>query len=63
MDIILEDGLTVYIDHKFIDELQFQVNQMLADDRVDHFIVATSIGIIIEIERIDNTIYVKKQDG
>lgn len=62
MEIRIDEGLTAYTDHKFIDELQFQVNQMIINEDVDHFTVATSMGIKIVIERIGNTIYVKKQE-
>ena len=62
MDIKIDSGLTDYIDHKFIDELQFQVNQMLVNEVEESRIAATSIGEI-QLVKKENIIYVKKQDN
>lgn len=64
MNVILDDSIKMSgTNHQFIDELQFQVNQMLADETQTHFIAVTSLGEI-ELNRIEDNIYVtrKRQD-
>lgn len=62
MDIILDSSLTDCHDHKFIDELQFSVNQMLANESLESIRLNTSTDTCIVIERTDNKIYVRKQE-